>query len=117
MGGIKKAINSVMEFAIIKILQGGFFVNKAELVASMAERTGFTKKDAEKALNAFMDSVQAELEDGGKVQLVGFGTYEVRDRKARKGRNPRNPKETNHIPASKAPVFKAGKSLKEAVNK
>ena len=92
-------------------------MNKAELVASIAEKTGFTKQDAEKALNALMESVKAELVEGGKVQLVGFGTVEVRDRKARKGRNPRDPKETIEIPASKAPVFKAGKSLKEAVNK
>ncbi len=92
-------------------------MNKAELVASIAEKTGFTKKDAEKALNALMESVKAELIEGGKVQLVGFGTFEVRDRKARKGRNPRDPEQTIDIPASKAPVFKAGKSLKEAVNK
>lgn len=92
-------------------------MNKAELVASIAEKTDFTKKDAEKALNALMESVKAELIEGGKVQLVGFGTFEVRDRKARKGRNPRDPEQTIDIPASKAPVFKAGKSLKEAVNK
>jgi beta-lysine 5,6-aminomutase alpha subunit len=78
---------------------------------------GFTKKDAEKALNGFMETIKEELVAGGKVQLVGFGTFEVRDRKERQGRNPRNPGETIDIPASKAPVFKAGKSLKEAVNK
>lgn len=92
-------------------------MNKAELIASVAEKTGFTKKDAEKALNGFMETIKEELVEGGKVQLVGFGTFEVRDRKARQGRNPRNPSETIDIPASKAPVFKAGKSLKEAVNK
>lgn len=92
-------------------------MNKAELIASVAEKTGFTKKDAEKALNGFMETIKEELVAGGKVQLVGFGTFEVRDRKARQGRNPRNPSETIDIPASKAPVFKAGKSLKEAVNK
>ncbi|NLJ58684.1 MAG: HU family DNA-binding protein [Tissierellia bacterium] len=91
-------------------------MNKAELIASVAEKTGFTKKDAEKALNSFMETIKEELVAGGKVQLVGFGTFEVRDRKARQGRNPRNPSETIDIPASKAPVFKAGKSLKEAVN-
>jgi len=88
-------------------------VNKAELIASVAEKTGFTKKDAEKALNGFMETIKDELVAGGKVQLVGFGTFEVRDRKERQGRNPRNPGETIDIPASKAPVFKAGKSLKE----
>lgn len=92
-------------------------MNKAELVASMAEESGLTKKDAELALNAFMKSVEQELAKSGKVQLVGFGTFDVRERKARTGRNPRNPKETIDIPASKAPVFKAGKALKEMVNK
>lgn len=92
-------------------------MNKAELVASMADKSGLTKKDAELALNAFMKSVEDELAKSGKVQLVGFGTFDVRERKARTGRNPRNPKETISIPASKAPVFKAGKALKEMVNK
>ncbi|MDN5353008.1 MAG: DNA-binding protein HU-beta [Clostridiales bacterium] len=92
-------------------------MNKAELVASMAEKSGLTKKDAELALNAFMKSVEEELAKSGKVQLVGFGTFDVRERKERTGRNPRNPKETINIPASKAPVFKAGKALKEMVNK
>ncbi len=87
-------------------------MNKAELVASMAEKSGLTKKDAELALNAFMKSVEEELAKSGKVQLVGFGTFDVRERKERTGRNPRNP----NIPASKAPVFKAGKALKETVN-
>lgn len=92
-------------------------MNKAELIASMAETAGLTKKDAEAALNAFMKSVEVSLAKGEKVQLVGFGTFEVRERKARKGRNPRNPKETISIPASKAPVFKVGKALKDLVNK
>ncbi|MBF4695620.1 HU family DNA-binding protein [Fusibacter ferrireducens] len=91
-------------------------MNKAELVASMAEKSGLTKKDAELALNAFMKSVEDELAKNGKVQLVGFGTFDVRERKARTGRNPRDPKQTIEIPASKAPVFKAGKALKETVN-
>lgn len=91
-------------------------MNKAELVASMAEKSGLTKKDAELALNSFMKSVEEELAKSGKVQLVGFGTFDVRERKERTGRNPRNPKETINIPASKAPVFKAGKALKETVN-
>ncbi len=91
-------------------------MNKAELVASMAEKSGLTKKDAELALNAFMKSVEEELARNGKVQLVGFGTFDVRERKERTGRNPRDPKQTIEIPASKAPVFKAGKALKEMVN-
>lgn len=92
-------------------------MNKAELVSGIAEKSGLTKKDAELALNAFMKSVEEELTKGEKVQLVGFGTFEVRERKARTGRNPRNPQQTIDIPASKAPVFKAGKALKEVVNK
>ncbi len=91
-------------------------MNKAELVASMAEKSGLTKKDAEAALNAFMKSVEESLTASEKVQLVGFGTFDVRERKARKGRNPRNPDQVIDIPASKAPVFKAGKALKELVN-
>lgn len=92
-------------------------MNKAELIAGIAEKGDLTKKDAERALNAFMEVVQETLAKEEKVQLVGFGTFEVRHRKAREGRNPRNPKEVIHIPASKAPVFRAGKTLKEAVNK
>ncbi len=91
-------------------------MNKAELVTSMAEKSGLTKKDAELALNAFMKSVEESLASDDKVQLVGFGTFDVRERKARKGRNPRDPKQVISIPASKAPVFKAGKALKELVN-
>ena len=86
-----------------------------ELVASVAERTELTKKDAEKAVNAVFESVKGALAKGGKVQLIGFGTFEVRKRAARKGRNPQTGKEIK-IPASKNPVFKAGKALKEAVN-
>lgn len=91
-------------------------MNKAELIASMAEKCELTKKDTEKALKAFMDTVQESLSKGEKVQLVGFGTFEVRQRAARVGRNPRT-KEEIKIPASKAPVFKPGKDLKESVNK
>lgn len=91
-------------------------MNKAELVSKMAEKGELTKKDAEMALNAFMESIQEALVAGEKVQLVGFGTFETRERAARKGRNPRNPQQEIDIPASKAPVFKAGKSLKEAIN-
>lgn len=92
-------------------------MNKSELVANIAEKSNLTKKDAESALNAFMKTIEESLVSEEKVQLVGFGTFEVRERKAREGRNPRNPEEVIQIPASKAPVFKAGKSLKEAVNK
>lgn len=92
-------------------------MNKAELVASIADKSDLTKKDAEAALNGFIESVEEALSEGDKVQLVGFGTFEVRARKAREGRNPRNPEEVIQIPASNAPVFKAGKGLKEAVNK
>ena len=91
-------------------------MNKAELITSMAEKSQLTKKDAESALKAFIDSVQEALEGGDKVQLVGFGTFETRERAAREGRNPRT-KETINIPASTVPVFKAGKEFKERVNK
>ena len=91
-------------------------MNKAELVASMAEKSGLSKKDSEKALNAFIDSVEEALVKNDKVQLVGFGSFEVRDRAERKGRNPQT-KEEITIPASKAPVFKVGKALKDAVSK
>ena len=91
-------------------------MNKAELITSMAEKSQLTKKDAETALKAFIDSVQEALANGEKVQLVGFGTFETRERAAREGRNPRT-KETINIPASTVPVFKAGKEFKERVNK
>lgn len=91
-------------------------MNKSELIASMSEKSELTKKEAELALNAFMKSVEEALVNGDKIQLVGFGTFEVRQRAERQGRNPRNPEEVIQIPASKAPVFKAGKSLKEVVN-
>ena len=92
-------------------------MNKAELVASVAERTKLTKKDAEIAVNAVITSVEDALVAGEKVQLIGFGTFEVRERKERQGRNPRNPEQVIKIDAAKAPVFKAGKALKDAVNK
>ena len=91
-------------------------MNKAELIAVLAEKTGETKKSAEATLNAFVDVVTEALAKGDKVQLVGFGSFEVRKRAARKGRNPQT-KEEIKIPASKAPVFKAGKALKDIVNK
>ena len=91
-------------------------MNKGELVAALAAKTGSTKKSAEASLDALVEIATAELKKGGKVQLVGFGTLEVRKRAARKGRNPQTGSEIK-IPASKAPVFKAGKALKEVVNK
>ena len=91
-------------------------MNKAELITSMAEKSQLTKKDAESALKAFIDSVQEAWENGDKVQLIGFGTFETRERAAREGRNPRT-KETITIPASTVPVFKAGKEFKDRVNK
>lgn len=91
-------------------------VNKTELVASVAEKAGMTKKDAEKAINALFASVEEALAKKDKVQVIGFGTFEVKARTARKGRNPQTGKEIT-IPASKTPVFKAGKGLKDSVNK
>lgn len=90
-------------------------MNKTELVAAIAEEAAISKKDAEKALKAFTDVVAAELQKGGKVSLVGFGTFEVAERPAREGRNPQT-KEPMHIKASKAPRFKAGKPLKDLLN-
>ena len=90
-------------------------MNKAELVAAMAEQAGLSKKDAEAALKAFTDVVSDELKNGGKVPLVGFGTFEVSERAAREGRNPQSG-EVMKIAASKAPKFKAGKALKDLVN-
>ncbi|BEU87953.1 HU family DNA-binding protein [Selenomonas sp. TAMA-11512] len=91
-------------------------MNKTELVAKVAEKAGLTKKDAEKALGAVIESIQQALVKKDKVQLIGFGTFEVKARAARTGRNPQTGKEIK-IPASKNPVFKAGKALKDAVNK
>lgn len=90
-------------------------MNKAELVAAIAEKTELSKKDAEKALKAFTEVVEEELKKGEKIQLVGFGTFEVTQRAAREGINPIT-KEKMSIPASKAPKFKAGKALKDSIN-
>ena len=91
-------------------------MNKTELVAAMAEQADMTKKDAEKALTAFTEVVAKELRNGGKIQLVGFGTFEVAERAAREGRNPQTG-ETMQIAAAKAPKFKAGKALMDEVNR
>ena len=90
-------------------------MNKTELVAAIAEEASLSKKDAEKALKAFTDVVAGELKKGGKVQLVGFGTFEVSERAAREGRNPQTG-ESMQIAASKNPKFKAGKALKDSIN-
>lgn len=90
-------------------------MNKSELIASVATKAEITKKDADAAVNAVIDAITETLKDGDKVQLVGFGTFEVRTRGARTGRDPRTNKEIK-IPASKAPAFKAGKALKDTVN-
>ena len=92
-------------------------MNKAELVARIAEKTGLRKKDTEVALDAVLETIEEALAEGESVRLIGFGTFETRKRKARTGRNPQKPATVISIPASKAPVFKAGKSLKDAVNK
>ena len=90
-------------------------MNKTELIAAVAEKAEISKKDAEKAVKAFTDAVAEELAKGGKVQLVGFGNFEVSERPAREGRNPHTG-EPMPIAASKAPKFKAGKALKDALN-
>lgn len=91
-------------------------MNKTDLINVVAAKSGLNKKNSEAAINAFISSVEEALQKGDKVVLVGFGTFEVRNRAARKGRNPQT-KEEITIPASKAPVFKAGKGLKDKVNK
>lgn len=91
-------------------------MNKAELIAAIAEKSELTKKDAEKALKAFEDVVKEELSNKGEIRLVGFGTFDVIERAAHMGRNPQT-KEPMEIPSSTAPRFKAGKALKDAINK
>ena len=91
-------------------------MNKTELIAAIAEKAGLTKKDAERALNATIDSIAAALAEGQKVQIAGLGSFEVKTREARTGRNPQTG-ETIQIAASKLPAFKAAKALKDAVAK
>ena len=91
-------------------------MNKTELIAAVAEKTGLTKKDAERVVSATFETITASLQKGEKVQIFGFGNFEVKTREARVGRNPRT-KETIEIPASKQPAFKASKALKDAVAK
>jgi DNA-binding protein HU-beta len=90
-------------------------MNKSDLIAAVAAKTGETKKNAEASINALIDVIAESLKDGEKIQVVGFGSFEVRERAERKGRNPQTGKEMK-IAAKKAPVFKAGKALKDAVN-
>ena len=92
-------------------------MNKSELVAAVAANTGLTKKDTEATINEALAAIEKEIKKGGKVQLIGFGSFEVKTRKAREGRNPQKPGEVVKIPASKAPVFKAGKAFKDYINK
>lgn len=89
-------------------------MNKTEMIAAMAETSGLSKKDCEAALTAFLTATESALKSGDKVQLVGFGSFEVKERAARIGRNPSTGAEIN-IPASKAPAFKPGKALKDAI--
>jgi DNA-binding protein HU-beta len=91
-------------------------MNKAELINAVADKTGFTKKDSDAVISSVFDVIADSLAKGDKVQLVGFGSFEVKQREARVGRNPKT-KEQINIPASKSPVFKPGKALKESVNK
>ena len=93
-----------------------YIMNKTELVAAVAEKIGMTKKDTERVINAAIDTITENLTKGEKVSLSGFGIFEVKDREARVGRNPRT-KETIQIPATRMPVFKASKTLKDAVGK
>jgi len=90
-------------------------MNKTELIAAVAQNAGMAKKDAERAVNAMVDAITQSLVKGEKVQLSGFGIFEVKDREARVGRNPRT-KETIEIPATRTPVFKASKALKDTVS-
>ena len=91
-------------------------MNKAELINAVAEKTGLSKKDSEKAINATFDTITLAMEAGEKVQLVGFGAFDIKERASRIGRNPKT-KEEIEIPASRVPVFKAGKALKDAISK
>lgn len=99
-----------------KFQRGGVPTNKTELVSKVADRAGLTKRDAEKAVNAFVETVEEALTGGDKVSLVGFGTFEVRSRSARKGRNPQTGQEIT-IAAGRVPAFKAGKQLKDSVDR
>lgn len=104
----------MLTYILRDYLSEGLLMNKAELVGNVATATGLAKKDATRAVDAVFSSIQASLAKGEKVQLIGFGNFEVRNRAARKGRNPQTGAEIQ-IPASKVPAFKPGKALKDAV--
>ena len=104
----------VARFIFYKEIKGGKIMNKTELVAAIAANAELSKKDAEKALNAFVGAVEDALKKGDKIQLVGFGTFEVRERAARECINPQT-KAKVKVPASKVPAFKAGQALKNIV--
>jgi len=114
------AVYKNANFYITKLLSEKLFrrknMNKAELIAAVAGKTGLSKKDSEKAVNATFQTIEETIETGEKVQLVGFGVFDVKTREARIGRNPKT-KEEIKIPASRVPVFKAGKALKDSVDK
>jgi DNA-binding protein HU-beta len=109
-------IKSQIGYKIIKYEGRIFTMNKTELIAAVAEKTGLTKKDAERVINATVETIETSLVKGEKVQISGFGIFEVKAREARVGRNPRT-KETIQIPATRLPVFKASKALKDVVAK
>lgn len=118
---VKKGFPEVLANKWMRIVSseshlGGTILNKAELVTEVAERASMTKKDAERAVNAVVESIESALTKGERVSLVGFGTFEVRERAARVGRNPRTGATLN-ISSSRVPAFKAGKALKESVGK
>lgn len=108
--------NSINSLKFIYLFKGDSIVNKAELISATAEKTGLSKKDTEKTVNAILETITEALKAGDKVQVVGFGVFDVKHREARIGHNPRT-KEQIKIPATKAPQFKAGKALKDAVAK
>ena len=114
--GDNEGINRFVSFYGNTNIEEDLSMNKTELVAAIAEKAELSKKDSEKALKAFVDVVTDELVKGEKIQLVGFGTFEVRERAARTGINPQT-KQTIKIAASKSPVFKAGKALKDSISK
>ena len=92
-------------------------MNKAELIAAVAEKTGMKKKDADIAVEAMLESIQESLVKGEAVKIIGFGSFDVKDRKSRTGRNPRNPEEEFVVPATRVPVWKAGKGLGQSQSK
>ena len=104
-----------IEYSLVYTWRLLVLINKTDLVLKISEKSGLSKKDCECALNACIDSITEALKSGEKIQLIGFGTFEVRERSARIGRSPKTG-ETIDIPASKLPTFKAGKNLKDAVN-